>query len=60
VLTLDQTNLSSSGTFGRFFDREVDPLPFSEQLEHGSSNSATMEEVFNPTFVPNEAKTFID
>ena len=39
---------------------ELDALSFPEQFEYRPANGRTMKEVFDTTFVANEAETLVD
>ena len=59
-LAVDEPHFSGARSLGRLFGRELDPLTFAEQLEHGATNRRAMKEVLDTTFVANEAETLVD
>src|SRR5712691_8504343 len=59
-LTFDQSNISSARTLGRILGGEVHPLPFAQQLEDGTPDSAAVEEMFDAALIADEAKAFVD
>ncbi|HVC21415.1 MAG TPA: hypothetical protein VNE16_15180, partial [Vicinamibacterales bacterium] len=60
VLAFDEANLAGARPLGGFFNREFDPLPLAQQLEHRTANGAAMEEVLDAPFIADEAEAFVD
>src|ERR1051326_2685042 len=56
----DQPDFAGAGSLAGFFRRELHPLSFTQQLEHGATDGAAVKEVFDPTLVPDETKAFVD
>jgi hypothetical protein len=56
----DQADLTGARTLAGLFRRELDALTFAQQLEHGASDRAAMEEMLDPTFVADEAEALVD
>ena len=48
------------GPFCRILRRELDALTFAQQLEHGASHRAAVEEVLDPALVADEPESFVD
>src|SRR5689334_18282436 len=51
---LYQPDVARARTFLRFLRRELDSLPFAQQLEHGAADGAAVEEVLDPSLDPDE------
>src|SRR5262245_40082609 len=56
----DQPDFAGAGTLAGFFRRELHPLAFPQQLEHGAPHGTAVEEVLDPAFVADEAETLVD
>jgi len=60
ILALDQANVASPRSFGRFLGRELHALPLAKQLEHGVPHRAAVKKVFDPGFIPDESEALVD
>src|SRR5262249_27636758 len=56
----DQPDFAGARPFAGLFRRELHPLSFAQQLEHGAADRAAVEEVFDSTLVTNETKALVD
>ena len=60
ALCVEQSHVARARTLAGVLGVEFDALTFAKQLEHGATNGAAMEEVFNARLIANEAKTLVD
>src|SRR5204862_5519012 len=60
ALPFDQPDVACARTLLRLFRRELDALPFAQQLEHRPPNRAAVEEVFYTAFVPYKAEPLVN
>jgi hypothetical protein len=58
-LPFDQANIAGAGALLGVFGRELDPLPFAQELEHGPPDRAAVEEVLDSALVPDEPEAFV-
>jgi hypothetical protein len=56
----DQANVAGARTLLGVLYRELDALPFPEQLKYGTADRTTMKEVLHATLVPNEPEPLVD
>src|SRR5262245_9963579 len=56
----DQTNVARARTFCRLLRGELHALAFAQQLEHGATDRAPVEEVLDAAFVADEPKALVD
>ena len=59
-LVFDQANVTGPRPFGGILGRELDALPFAEQLEYGAAYGTAVEEVFDAAFIANESESLVD
>src|SRR4051812_38916085 len=59
-LPFDQTNVAGARTLLRVLRRELDPLTFPQQFEHGAAHRAAMEEMLDAAFVADESEPLVD
>lgn len=59
-LAFDEPNFPGSRPLGRFLGRELDALALAKQLEDGAAYRAAMEEVLDPSLVPDETEPLVD
>jgi hypothetical protein len=58
--TFEEANLSGARALAGVFLCELDALPFAQQLEHGATDRAAMEEMLDSAFVADESEPFVD
>src|SRR5262245_44552129 len=56
----DQADVAGARSLLRFFWGELDALAFAQQFEHGPAHGAPVEEVLDPSFVPDEAEPLVN
>src|SRR4051812_44959391 len=56
----DEPDFSGPGSLAGFFLRELNPLAFAQQLEHGASDRAAVKEMFDSAFVADESEPLVD
>jgi hypothetical protein len=56
----DQAYVAGPRPFLGVFGRELDPLPFPQQLENRTAHGAAVEEVLDSTLVADEPEPFVD
>jgi hypothetical protein len=56
----DQAHFTGARSLAGIFLRELHALSFPQQLEHSASDGTAVEEVFDSTFIPDEAEAFVD
>ena len=59
-LAFDETNFPRTRSFGGFLLRELDPLPLTEQFEHGTTDGAAVKEVFDSALIADESESLVD
>jgi len=60
TLAFDQTHIARAGAFLRLLRGELHTLAFSQKLEHGPPNGAAVEEMLNPSLIPDEPETLVN
>jgi hypothetical protein len=60
VSAFDQPDLSGARAFPGFLRRKLHPLAFTQKLEYGAADGASMEEMLDPSFVADESEPLVD
>ena len=60
VLAFDETHFAGARPFARVLRRELHPLTLPQQLENRTADGAPVEEVLDPTFIPDETEPLVD
>src|SRR5262249_31181200 len=59
-LAFDQANVTGARALLRLFRRELDALPFAQQLKDRAAHGAAVEEVLDSVLVADETEPFVD